>query len=101
MPGPADLSAQIAVFDDSDRKCTEHVMPEVSFSADIKPLFRSIDISHMKPFGVELDDYTYMSETGNASRFFTAPAPPEIYTLTLPAALPISTSAHKLLFSTS
>jgi hypothetical protein len=30
-------------------------MPQVSFSADIKPLFRSIDISHMKPFGVELD----------------------------------------------
>jgi len=33
-------------------------MPQVSFSADIKPLFSAIDISHMKRFGVELDSYT-------------------------------------------
>ena len=31
-------------------------MPSVSFATDIKPLFRAIDISHMKPFGVELAD---------------------------------------------
>jgi len=36
-------------------------MPQVSFAADIKPLFRDMDISHMKSFGVDLDDYTYMS----------------------------------------
>jgi len=36
-------------------------MPQVSFSTDIKPLFGAIDISHMKPFGVELDNYSYMS----------------------------------------
>jgi hypothetical protein len=34
----------------------------VSFSADILPLFRPIDINHMKPRGVKLDEYTYMSE---------------------------------------
>jgi hypothetical protein len=33
----------------------------VSFAKDIKPLFRAVDIQHMKPFGVLLDDYTYMS----------------------------------------
>jgi hypothetical protein len=42
-------------------------MPGVSFAADIKPLFSAIDISHMKPFGVELDDYFYMSNSDNAN----------------------------------
>jgi hypothetical protein len=41
-------------------------MPKVSFAADIKPLFRDIDIAHMKSFGVELDEYTYMSNPDNA-----------------------------------
>jgi hypothetical protein len=42
-------------------------MPQVSFAADIKRLFRAIDISHMKRFGVELDDYTYMSNPDKAN----------------------------------
>lgn len=42
-------------------------MPQVSFAADIKPLFRAMDITHMKPFGVELDDFTYMSDPNNAN----------------------------------
>jgi hypothetical protein len=42
-------------------------MPQISFAADIKPLFRSIDISHMKPYGVRLDYYTYMSDPENAN----------------------------------
>jgi hypothetical protein len=40
-------------------------MPIVSFATDIKPLFRQIDISHMKPFGIRLDDYQYMSDSSN------------------------------------
>jgi hypothetical protein len=43
-------------------------MPSVSFAADIKPLFRAIDVSHMKRFGVALDDYTYMSIPNNAEK---------------------------------
>ena len=39
--------------------------PAVSFARDIKPLFRPIDIQHMKPHGVMLDDYTYMSDASN------------------------------------
>jgi hypothetical protein len=35
--------------------------------ADIKQLFRDIDISHMRPFGVQLDDYSYMSDSDNAN----------------------------------
>ena len=42
-------------------------MPKVSFAADIKPLFRAIDVTHMKRFGVELDNYTYMSTPDKAN----------------------------------
>ena len=34
----------------------------VSFIRDIRPLFRPIDIEHMRPFRVLLDDYSYMSD---------------------------------------
>ncbi|MBV8050783.1 MAG: hypothetical protein JOZ80_06320 [Acidobacteriaceae bacterium] len=39
----------------------------VSFSTNIRPLFRDIDVSHMKQFGVELDNYDYMSNPENAN----------------------------------
>ncbi len=42
-------------------------MPQVSFARDIKPLFRPVDISQMKSYGVKLDDYTYMSNPNNAN----------------------------------
>jgi hypothetical protein len=35
---------------------------QTSFANDIEPLFRPIDIEHMKPSGVALDDYAYMSD---------------------------------------
>ena len=50
-------------------------MPQVSFSADIKPLFRAIDISHMKPHGVALDDYAFMSNPDNANRVYATLSP--------------------------
>jgi hypothetical protein len=34
----------------------------VSFSKDVKPMFREVDIDHMKVHGVDLDDYKYMSD---------------------------------------
>lgn len=37
----------------------------VSFSKDIQPLFRKVDIDHMKVHGVNLDDYKYMSDPAN------------------------------------
>lgn len=40
-------------------------MPPISFAKDIRRLFRPIDVTHMKPFGVMLDDYTYMSDPAN------------------------------------
>ncbi len=37
----------------------------VSFSKDVKPMFREVDIDHMKVHGVHLDDYHYMSDATN------------------------------------
>jgi hypothetical protein len=42
--------------------------PKISFARDIRPLFRAVDISHMKPHGVKLDDYTFMSDPDHANR---------------------------------
>ena len=39
--------------------------PSVSFAADIRPLFRQVDIDHMRPLNV-LDDYGFMSKLENA-----------------------------------
>ena len=36
-----------------------------SFSRDILPLFRPIDVEHMRAFNVWLDDYTYMADAAN------------------------------------
>jgi hypothetical protein len=37
----------------------------VSFTRDIKPLFRPIDVLHMKPSGHLLDQYAYMWDPKN------------------------------------
>ncbi|QNI31426.1 hypothetical protein H7849_20465 [Alloacidobacterium dinghuense] len=50
-------------------------MPQVSFAADIKPLFRDVDVSHMKSFGAELDDYTYRSNPNNANSVLATVSP--------------------------
>ena len=42
----------------------------VSFERDIKPLFREIDLDHMTPMGVPLDDYNYMSDPSNAQAVY-------------------------------
>ena len=38
---------------------------KVSFASDIHPLFRSVDIEHMKGMDILLDDYKYMSDATN------------------------------------
>ena len=35
----------------------------VSFAAKIKPLFTATDVAHMKPMGVKLNNYAYMSNS--------------------------------------
>jgi hypothetical protein len=42
-----------------------------SLKKDILPLFRPVDISHMKPMGVLLNDYDYMSTPANAQGVYS------------------------------
>lgn len=42
----------------------------VSFQRDIRPLLRQVDVDHMKPMGVVLDDYKYMSDDKNAKSVY-------------------------------
>ena len=42
----------------------------ISFARDIQPLFRPVDIQHMSPMGVLLDDYAYMSDPENATAVY-------------------------------
>ena len=73
-------------------------MPQLSFSADIKPFFRAIDISHMKRFGVELDNYTYMSNPDNANSVLATLSPHDGEPPTMPPGGPYWTPAQLALF---
>ena len=74
-------------------------MSHISFSADIKPLFRAIDISHMKSYGVELDNYTYMSNAENANRVLATLSPHDGEPPTMPPGGPYWTEAQLALFA--
>jgi hypothetical protein len=70
----------------------------VSFAKDIKPLFRAVDIQHMKPHGVFLDDYAYMSDAtdnhGNAQGVYD-----QLSSQSMPPGGPFWTTAQLTLFS--
>lgn len=74
-------------------------MAKVSFSADIKPLFRDIDISHMKRGGVELDNYAYMSNPDNASRVLATVSPRDGKPPSMPPGGPYWTQDQLALFA--
>ena len=74
-------------------------MPQISFAANIKPLFRTIDISHMKRFGVELDNYTYMSDPANANSVLAALSPQNGEPPSMPPGGPYWTADQLALFS--
>lgn len=74
-------------------------MTLVSFSTDIRPLFRSIDISHMKSFGVELDNYAYMSNPDNANNVLATLSPHDGQPATMPPGGPYWTTSQLALFA--
>ena len=73
-------------------------MPPVSFAASIRPLFREVDIQHMSPFGIELDDYTWMSNPGNAASVLSTVSPQNGQPPTMPPGGPYWTSDQLALF---
>jgi hypothetical protein len=73
-------------------------MSQVSFASDIKPLFRAIDVSHMKKFKVELDNYTYMSNSNNANHVLASLSPHDGEPPTMPPGGPYWTADQLALF---
>jgi hypothetical protein len=71
---------------------------QVSFASDIKPLFRAIDISHMKKFKIDLDDYTYMSNPNNANQVLAALSPHDGEPPSMPPGGPYWSPAQRELF---
>jgi len=51
---------------------------KVSFARDVRPLFRSVDIEHMKGMDILLDDYTYMSARRINMRMLNASTIPSL-----------------------
>lgn len=74
-------------------------MPQISFAADIQPLFRAVDISHMKRFGVKLDDYAYMSNPDNANSVLANVSPHDGQPPSMPPGGPYWTEAQLALFA--
>ena len=74
-------------------------MPQVSFLSDIKPMFRVIDIAHMKSYGVKLDDYSYMSNPENADRVLAALSPHDGEPPTMPPGGPYWTETQLASFA--
>ena len=74
-------------------------MPQVSFAANIKPLFRPVDISHMKSFGVDLDEYTYMSNPENANAVLATLSPQDGEPPSMPPGGPYWTADQLALFA--
>jgi hypothetical protein len=84
--------------DVSSRKKREP-MPKVSFAGDIRPLFRAIDISHMKSYGIMLDDYTFMSKPDIANKVLGTLSPHEDDPPSMPPGGPYWTENQLALFA--
>jgi len=74
-------------------------MPDVSFERDIRPLFRAVDISHMGPHGIKLDDYTFMSNPDNANKVLAALSPNDDQPPAMPPGGPYWTADQLTLFA--
>src|SRR5260370_26497527 len=75
----------------------------MSFATDINPVFRLVDVAHMKGFGVKLDDYSYMSDPsnnyGNAERVQQALSPQDGKPPSMPPGGPYLTPDQLALFA--
>jgi hypothetical protein len=82
----------------SYREKGEH-MPHVSFARDIKPLFRAVDIAHMKRYKIKLDDYTFMSNPDHANKVLGTLSPHEDDPPAMPPSGPCWTEDQLALFA--
>jgi hypothetical protein len=82
----------------SNREKGEH-MPQVSFARDIRPLFRAVDIAHMKRHKVNLDDYTFMSNPDHANKVLQTLSPHDGHPPSMPPGGPYWTEDQLTLFA--
>jgi hypothetical protein len=80
------------------REKGEH-MPHVSFARDIKPLFRAVDISHMKRYKINLDDYAFMSNPDHANKVLGRLSPHDGHSPAMPPGGPYWTQDQLALFA--
>ena len=73
--------------------------PKVSFARDIRPLFRAVDILHMKAHGVKLDDHTYMSNPDHANKVLQTLLPHDDDPPSMPPGGPYWTQDQLALFA--
>jgi len=73
--------------------------PKVSFARDIRPLFRAVDVEHMKVHGVNLDDHTFMSDPDNANKVLGALSPHDSDPPAMPPGGPYWTADQLALFA--
>jgi hypothetical protein len=82
------------------KKPSKHEEPrKISFARDIRPLFRDVDVSHMKVHGVKLDDYTFMSDPDNADKVLGTLSPHEKDPPAMPPGGPYWTVGQLALFA--
>jgi hypothetical protein len=81
------------------KQSKQKTAPQVSFERDIKPLCRAVDISHMKRYGVKLDDYTFMSNRDNANKVLGALSPHDGQPPSMPPGGPYWTADQLALFA--
>jgi hypothetical protein len=72
---------------------------KVSFARDIRPLFRSVDISHMKAHGIKLDDHAFMSNPENAKKVLGTVSPHDGGPPSMPPGGPFWTVDQLVLFT--
>ena len=82
-----------------EKQSKHKTAPKVSFARDIRPLFRAIDISHMKAHGIKLDDYTFMSDADNANKVLGTLSPNEGDPPAMPPGGPYWTADQLALFA--
>jgi hypothetical protein len=73
--------------------------PQVSFARDIRPLFRAVDIAHMKRHKINLDDYTFMSNPDNANKVLGTLSPHDAHAPLMPPGGPYWTEDQLALFA--
>jgi hypothetical protein len=72
---------------------------KVSFARDIRPLFRAVDVEHMKVHSVNLDDHTFMSDPDNANKVLGALSPHDSDPPAMPPGGPYWTADQLALFA--